>query len=266
MCALLKRLLTIMSLVLIVFIAVSCTSQKNITKKDQVEDTILKKIQSYKLNESNYLLFVESPTTANKKITLFLPYSVDNMNIKEISLIQDNEQVTNKTTVNSPNILDNKLYFTLNEFIPSFNKAQLTLDNGRTIIINTGQYILQKYISQENIPENKLKFLDSGNFQNKLGKITYSAQFNYKEKSAEQDVDIILPDDLISLRKTIDFIQVSVSDTLATFKLGLSFPKSEFTKLHVNSLTFEVLWFQKYSDKNAVILIGSIPITFNDYR
>lgn len=261
-----KRLLNIMSMVLILLIAVSCTSQNNTAQESQVEETILKKIQSYSINELNYLMFVESPTTANKKITLFLPYSVNNMNIKGISLFQDHEQVTTKTTVNSPNIVDNKLYFTLNEFVPSFNKAQLTLNNGKTVIINTGQYILQKYVSQENIPENKLKLLDSGNFQNKLGKLTYTAKFKYKMKSNEQDVEVILPNDLIPLRKSINFKQVSVDEKSSTYRLGLSFPKSEFIKLQADTLTFEILWAQKYSNENAVVLIGTVPITLKDYQ
>ncbi|MDQ8734098.1 hypothetical protein [Paenibacillus sp. LHD-38] len=230
-----------------------------------MEDVVLKEISSYKLNEKNYLMFVDTPETDNKKITLYLPYSVNNINVKAIELMQNKELITKQIRVDSPNIIDNKLYFTLKEFVPFFNRANLILADGRTVSISTGQFYLQIYVTKDNVPQDKLKFSDSGHFKNINGKIEYSAQFSYKVWTDVEDVSIVLPDGLFPPLKAKDFKFIDSSDTASSYILALTFPEVEFKRHHVDSLTFEMLWAQKYEDKDAVILMGSVPIRLEDY-
>ncbi|WP_419875635.1 hypothetical protein [Candidatus Pristimantibacillus sp. PTI5] len=230
-----------------------------------MEDAVLKEISSYKLNEKNYLMFVDTPETDNKKITLYLPYSVNNINVKAIELMQNKELITKQIRVDSPNIIGNKLYFTLKEFVPFFNRASLILADGRTVSISTGQFYLQKYVTKDNVPQDKLKFSDSGHFKNINGKIAYSAQFSFKGKSDVEDVSIVLPDGLFPPLNAKNFKSVDSSDIASSYNLGLTFPEVEFKRHHVDSLTFEMLWAQKYEDKDAIILMASVPIGLEDY-
>lgn len=88
MCKLLKHLLYIIYLICITLLVTACTSRQEIQNDHHVKDAVLKEISSYKLNEKNYLMFVDTPETDNKKITLYLPYSVNNINVKAIELEQ----------------------------------------------------------------------------------------------------------------------------------------------------------------------------------
>lgn len=265
MCKLLKQLLSIIYLICITLLVTACTSRQEIQNDHHVEDAVLKEISSYKLNEKNYLMFVDTPETDNKTITLNLPYSVNNINVQAIELMQNKELITKQIRVDSPNIIDNKLYFTLKEFVPFFNRASLILADGRTVSISTGQFYLQKYVTKDNVPQDKLKFPDGGHFKNLNGKIAYSAQFSHKGRTEAEDVSIILPDGLFPPLNAKVSKSIDSNDTASSYNLNLTFPEVEFKRQHVDSRTFEMLWAQNYEDKDAVILIGSVPIRFEDY-
>ena len=98
--------------------------------------------------------------------------------------MQNGNSVGNKVKIAEKDSRDNKVQILLSEFIPEFNQAKFTLASGKTMILNIGQFYLEKICYPFDIPEAERCILKYSN-TNELGnsfKGNYMLSCNSKYK------------------------------------------------------------------------------------
>lgn len=116
------------------------------------EGTVTQKLAEHKISEVNYLIFNALEGEPYQHLTLSFPYKIEELNIKKISLFQDEVMVQAEPRIIYIN--ENELAIEMTEYIHEFNKINATLDNDQTVVLDTGQYYFEEFEEYDYEEEN----------------------------------------------------------------------------------------------------------------
>lgn len=226
-------------------------------------DSSLADLEELKLNEEKFLFYNDS----KRDITLYFPFETDEFKFVKASLYQEDQLVLENIRINSNK--HNRIGIKINSYIPSFNKIHLTLENGHSVMLSTGQHYFEKW----NKPENNLNENQKGHirFHNSKALINdenvvwiSSGQFDNIEGS---DIRVLLPTKLL---EELDMREVKVSkdetnETVPIYTYEINILTDYFIDNGLDSIIFDAIWIQEITETGVqqFILGEQVPITLH---
>lgn len=264
----LKKLLITLSIASISI--AGCSSQDSIQKnqdpitssKSRENKNVsanLNKLSSWKMHTKTYLIYTVSNDSNTKNITLPLFFDISKLKIRNVSLLSNNKTVMDNVVISAVN--ENKITLTFQRFIPHFDHMKVTLDNGQEIILDTGQYYLEKFADDSIRQSNLLKIKQ---YHDSFNKGEYSLEV-VVSKNKESKVDYLFPEKARKYIKNIVFKQKDLGTDIQ-YTLKCKIDKKLLTENDIKEASIDHALIQKSTNEKWSLLKGSIPIDISDYK
>lgn len=264
----LKKLLITFSIISTVIIG--CNDKDSI-EKNQNSTTIskstenmnvstdLNRLSSWKMDTKTYLIYTVSNDSNIKNITVPLFFDISKLNIKNVSLISNNKTVMDNVAISA--VHENKLTLTFQRFITNFDHMKVTLANGKEIVLDTGQYYLEKF-TDDSINQSKLLTLKE--YHDTFTKGEYSLEA-VLSKNKESKVDYLVPEKARHYIKDIKFEKKDLG-TNNQYTLKFKIDKKLLTDNNIKEASIDLALIQKSDNEKWSLVKGSIPIEMSDYN
>ncbi|HHY22008.1 MAG TPA: hypothetical protein GX525_09065, partial [Bacilli bacterium] len=176
------------------------------------EETVTQKLVDYKIREVNYLIYNVPEGDQYQHLTLSFPYKIEELNIKKVSLFQDETMVQADPRIIYIN--ENELAIEMTEYIPEFNKIIATLDNNQTVILDTGQYYFEEFEEYDYEEENMSSVsIESLHSQFWSGELVITTVFRNEDES---EIEFKLPNRIEKYISNLNFEKVNSEQYVLT--------------------------------------------------
>ncbi|MCE5168291.1 hypothetical protein LQV63_03040 [Paenibacillus profundus] len=228
---------------------------------DRQEQEVYELLKDYKINEDNYLIYNVLISENQKKLTLSFPYKIETLNIEKMSLMQDSKIVLKETPIIGA--LENKITFKLTEYIPEFNKMKATLENNKIIILDTGQYFLEKF-EEFDYPKNNMEVatIIKSHLKFENGKLISTTVFSKKDESK---IELKFPKKIEKYISNLSFKKEELENITVKYSLQCDISQNILLDKNLDAVMVDISLVQNNKGKKWSVIKSSVPIQSIDY-
>jgi hypothetical protein len=158
--------------------------------QNDATSNIISNLEGTNNKEKNYLFFNEAEKT--KKITISFYDNYDKKSITKIKLFKNEKLVTDKIRVVDTSIHDGGQFtFELLNYVPFFNRIELSNQDGKILKLKTGDYFLEKVNIINKLNNENRWYLDSFNTTEGLYAFSFNSTFK-RSIPIEEKVDLLI--------------------------------------------------------------------------
>ncbi|WP_157277503.1 hypothetical protein [Paenibacillus taiwanensis] len=229
--------------------------------RDINEQEVYRTIEAYIVKERHYLLYNVVEGEKQKEIEIQVPYKIQSLQIKKITLLQDNNVVSEE--LDQVKTLNNKLTIKMPYYIPQFNQMKATLTNNKIITLNIGQYTLENF-TEHDFNHNNIKPMQITNNHLKFhnGKLESTTEFVKKD---ETEVEVKIPEAALKYIKNIQFNRAEQNGKIK-YTLKCEISQSILTDYNLESAVVDISIVQNANEKKWSLIKSSVPIQTMDYQ
>lgn len=224
---------------------------------DNLEEITIQHLENYDVAQVNYLIYNVPDGQTYKQLTLSFPYKIEGLNIKRISLFQDEEMALNEPRIINTN--ENELTIEMPEYIPEFNKMKVTLDNDQTIILDVGQYYFEKF-SEFNYENHGLVTMSITSLHAKFLDGEFVITTTFRDK-IDSEVEFKFPENIEKYISNLNFKKVDAEQYVFTANIS----KDILLDQNIDVATIDIGFVQNNQGRKRFIIKSSHPIHLKDY-
>ncbi len=189
-------------------------------------------------NNTNYL---------NKTITLEFFKNISNYKLKKVKLFQNHRAVSGEIQIKDGDVIWNKVTIGLTEFVPEFNRAEFTLAEGKTMILNVGQYYLEKLDYKENVlKDNESYHLNNCTTHEHANRILSEYDFSIGNLSK---LNVKIPNKILELGYSQNLVEKYRNKSMVSYKYSGEIPLNYFKQNKITTISYEAIFLQDTLDK-----------------